>query len=59
MNGQYDRGPPIKILHKYPEKDPASTTKALYGMRSLRGSHLCVFSGVLLHFVRQTCDLAA
>jgi len=30
MNRQYDRGPPIKILHKYPEKDPASTAKALW-----------------------------
>ena len=31
----------------------------LCGMRSLRDSHLCVFSGVLLHFVRQTYDLVA
>ena len=30
MNRQYDRGSPIKILHKYPEKDPASTAKALW-----------------------------
>jgi len=26
----YDRGSPIKILHKYHKKDPASTAKALW-----------------------------
>ena len=53
MNRQYDRGPPIKILHKYPERRSSIQLelKLFGGMRSLRDSHLCVFSGVLLRCI--------